>query len=167
MMHELTTWATRHHVSHEALRELFGLFAPETPDPGGAGSESRAQSEIRLSTPGLKTALWRNNKGACKDETGRLIRYGLGHESPKLEKIWKSADLIGITPIQITPRHVGYTLGVFTAVEVKKPGWSAPKNDHERAQATFLADVARYGGLAMFATSAAHYQEWVTKWRNV
>jgi hypothetical protein len=70
--------------------------------------------------------MWRNNSGASTDETGRLIRYGLGNDSAQLNAEIKSSDLIGITPTLIEPHMVGYWLGVFTAYEVKPSGWKMP-----------------------------------------
>ena len=73
------------------------------------------------------------------DQTGRLIRFGLGNESPALNKVWKSSDLIGILPVLVQPSHVGKTLGVFLAVETKKPGWRlTPGDKRGQAQAAFL-----------------------------
>jgi len=59
-----------------------------------------------------------------------------------------SSDLIGLTPVKITPDHVGRQLAVFTAVEVKnKRGRVTPE------QARFLEFVTQQGGLAGVARS--------------
>jgi len=166
MIDDLSQWAARWSIPPAAMREFSNLFT-RLPDVPQGGSESRVQSELRLITQQLNAPLWRNNNGACKDDTGRLIRYGLGHDSKALSEVWKSSDLIGITPITITARHVGYQIGVFTAVEVKKPGWKKPSNAHERAQEAFLASVKSFGGLAMFATEAKTFKDMVEQWRNV
>lgn len=115
-------------------------------------SEAAAQSQIRLAAAQQGITLWRNQSGACYDDTGRLIRYGLANDSAQLNRRLKSSDLIGITPILIEPRHLGHRVGVFTAVEVKHPGWKRPGNDRERAQAEFIRIVREKGGLAGFAT---------------
>ena len=116
-------------------------------------SEAAAQSQIRLAAAQQGITLWRNQSGACYDDTGRLIRYGLANDSAQLNRRLKSSDLIGITPMLIEPRHLGRVVGVFTAVEVKHPGWKRPGNDRERAQAEFIRIVREKGGLAGFATS--------------
>ena len=116
-------------------------------------SEAAAQSQIRLAAAQQGITLWRNQSGACYDDTGRLIRYGLANDSAQLNRRLKSSDLIGITPILIEPRHLGCRVGVFTAIEVKHPGWKRPGNDRERAQAEFIRIVREKGGLAGFATS--------------
>ncbi len=97
--------------------------------------------------------IWRNNSGACTDETGRLIRYGLGNDSAQLNAQIKSSDLIGITPTLITPAMVGYSLGVFTAYEIKPSGWTLrPSDARGLAQQRFHAIVREACGFAGFVT---------------
>jgi len=97
----------------------------------------------------------RNNSGACVDETGRLVRYGLGNISKKHQRISASSDLIGITQVVITPEMVGKTLGVFTAIEVKKEDWNPEKklDKHETSQCNFLTWVKSLGGIASFCNN--------------
>jgi len=117
-------------------------------------SEAELQQQVRLEAARRGTPLWRNNNGACFDETGRLIRYGLGNDSAKLSKVWKSSDLIGIYPVMITPAHVGMTLGVFYAAEVKHPGWHlTPGDKRAQAQSAFGQTVIEHGGIFRFLTS--------------
>lgn len=98
--------------------------------------------------------IWRNNSGACTDDTGRLVRYGLGNDSAQLNAVIKSSDLIGITPTLITPAMVGYTLGVFTAYEIKPSGWhQTPGDKRASAQARFHDIVRAACGYAGFVTS--------------
>ena len=92
-------------------------------------NEAVVQQQVQLAMARLGAQIWRNNSGACTDDTGRLIRYGLGNSSAALNAAIKSSDLIGITPVQIQPYHVGQTFGVFTAIEVKKPGWHLTPGD--------------------------------------
>ena len=82
----------------------------------------------------------RNNSGALPDRTGRVVRYGLGNVSKTYTDKVKSSDLIGITKVVITPSMVGKTLGVFTAVEVKKEDWDEGKkfDTREIAQNNFI-----------------------------
>lgn len=157
-MQTVTQWAARHGVSGQALDELLSIIDPGrvmTPD-ATYDSESQVQSILRVTAPKYGCSLWRNNNGASIDETGRHIRFGLGNDSKKLSEVWKSSDLIGITPM--TSTAVGQTFGVFTAVEVKKPGWKKPSNKREIAQEAFLRTVRSMGGIGMFAQSVDDYR---------
>jgi len=114
-------------------------------------SEAARAAEIRLAAGRAGVPLWRNNNGGCTDQTGRLIRFGLGHESAALSARWKSSDLIGILPVVVQPYHVGQTLGIFLAVETKKPGWHLTAGDKRgHAQAAFLESVRGFGGIGGF-----------------
>lgn len=116
-------------------------------------SEMNLQQRLRVLASQHGTPLLRNNSGACRDETGRLIRYGLGNDSARLNAEFKSSDLIGIWPMVVTPQMVGSTIGVFFAVEVKAPGWKMrPGDKRAQAQANFGMWVTQHGGLFMFAT---------------
>ena len=97
-------------------------------------NETSVSQRIRLAhCEATNGQIWRNNVGACTDNTGRQIRYGLGNDSAQLNAAVKSSDLIGITPTLITPDMVGYWLVVFTAYEVKRPGWRMPTPIEGRA----------------------------------
>lgn len=117
-------------------------------------SEAAIQQQIRLAAAKRGGALLRNNVGACMDKTGRLIRYGLGNDSAALNRKFKSSDLIGVLPVTITGDMVGQTIGVFWAVECKKPGWRlTPGDERAQAQAKFGQWVHKMGGRFCFATS--------------
>lgn len=106
------------------------------------------------------TRIWRQNVGmavAGKAEwmkSGRVIRVEAGDcvvrkARPFHAGLCKgSSDLIGITPVVITPDMVGRTLGVFTALEVKKPGGCATDE-----QSNFLDQILKLGGFAGVARS--------------
>jgi len=100
--------------------------------------EAKVQNDIRLELARGNTRLWRNNTGALKDATGRLVRYGLCPGS---------SDLIGLRQVVVTPDMVGQTLAVFTAIEVKDRGRPTPE------QQAFIAMVQQAGGLAGIARS--------------
>lgn len=119
-------------------------------------SEASVQAEIRVKSGILGAPLWRNNSGAVTTDDGRHVRFGLGNDSAKLNKVWKSSDLIGITPVRSTA--IGQIFGVFTALECKHLGWHAPKNDRERAQLSFLETVNAYGAIGRFVTSLEEYE---------
>jgi hypothetical protein len=117
--------------------------------------EIALQSHIRLAvSEHLGGVVWRNNVGACQDKTGRVIRYGLCNESAALNERIKSSDLIGIVPTVIQPHHVGHRIGVFTAIECKKPGWHQTPGDKRAAAQGAYHDIVRsHGGRAGFAAS--------------
>lgn len=141
-------WAIRHGVTGAALADLATLFAPPVRLPADGTSEQRIQAELRLEAARRGCALWRNNSGATTDDKGRTVRYGLANDSKRFNEKFKSSDLIGITPVT----HAGFTFGVFTAVEVKRPGWRYTGTDREVGQNNFLTTVAGLGGIARFAT---------------
>jgi len=121
-------------------------------------SEAAVAAQIRILAGQRGIALFRNNSGAMTDQTGRLIRFGLGNESPSLNARWKSSDLIGLLPVVVQPSHVGKTLGVFLAVETKKPGWRlTPGDKRGQAQAAFLQSVRGFGGVGGFCCTAEDF----------
>lgn len=149
-------WAMRHGISTVALHELLSVITPTRgipPEPAASRfqSEAAVQADLQIEASRRGGELWRNNNGALKDETGRLIRYGLGNTSAAISSEFKSSDLIGIFPRMITPDMVGSVIGQFAAVEVKKPGWKKPSDDREHAQARFLSTVVALGGYGRFA----------------
>ena len=95
-----------------------------------APSEQAIRSDIRL-TLGLDpdVVLWRNNVGLLDRPSGGRVRYGLAVGS---------SDLIGI----ITTLFDGCRVGRFLALEVKRPGERATKD-----QLLFLHLVQARGGV--------------------
>lgn len=153
----LDQWAMRHNVSFAALLELQQLFFPAAlasePDPEGR-LEGYAQSLIRREAPRRGWLLFRNNVGAYRPEgSKRFIRYGLANDSAQMNEAVKSADLIGLRPVLITPAHVGTTIGQFVSIEAKHPGWK-PGEDakREKAQFAWAGLIRSKGGLAVFST---------------
>lgn len=118
--------------------------------------ETQVQAEVRLAYAakgGVK--LWRNNSGAFKDATGRVVRYGLGNESPAISKVLKSADLIGWRTVTITPDMIGQQVAVFLSIECKREGWKPSDTDErETAQRRWANEVNRAGGEARFISDA-------------
>jgi hypothetical protein len=122
--------------------------------------EAAVQTHTRLELARLGALVWRNNVGACTDDTGRLIRYGLGNDSAQLNRAIKSSDLIAVVPFTITPEMVGRTIGVFAAVECKKPGWHlTPGDQRGQAQAKFISLVRSVGGIGGFVTDPTQVHE--------
>lgn len=72
----------------------------------------------------------------------RAVRYGLAVGS---------SDLIGITPVKITPDMVGKTVGVFTGVEVKLDKNGKYKETAE--QKKFGNFIEKNGGFYILADS--------------
>lgn len=105
-------------------------------------SEAAIQAKIQLSLSTGNTRLFRNNCGQCNID-GRVIRYGVG--SPG------ASDLIGIHTVTVTPEMVGQKIGVFTAIEVKRPKNSKTGDN----QAKFLAQIEAMGGIAGRARSVS------------
>ena len=154
----LTEWAARWGIPRAALDELL-LTTYQPPVVSGLSGELAVQQLIRAEAPALGCWLARNNSGACVDDSGRQVRYGLGNDSAKLNAVLKSSDLIGITPV--TDPVSSHRYGVFTAVEVKAPGYRGPRTKHDMAQARFHLLVQQHGGLAGFASDIEHYRELV------
>lgn len=152
----LYQWAIDHRVPLDAIKDLqrrMGLEAPaEMPRgvPVGA-SEAWAQSAVRLEASKAGWRLWRNNVGAFQDSTGRWVRYGLANDSAALSSRVKSADLVGIKPVLVTPQLIGQTLGVFVSREIKAPGWRYTATEREVAQARWISIVTSLGGDAAFS----------------
>lgn len=59
-----------------------------------------------------------------------------------------SSDLIGWTPVKITPDMVGREVAVFTAIEVKTKGGRSTKD-----QRAFISQIKESGGIAGIARS--------------
>ena len=137
-------------VTRAEREGLADLIAPAT-DAGGNG-EAMVQSRIRLRAAQLGYGLWRNNVGVLPDRNGRPVRYGLANDSAKLNKAIKSADLIGIRPVKITPDMVGHIIGQFVSLEVKPANWRYSGNDRELAQSKWMQIVTALGGHAKFIT---------------
>lgn len=143
----LDAWAARWGIPLAALVDLRASFTDGTLRPTGV-SETAVQQAIRIDACKNGARLWRNNVGACATEDGRQIRYGLANDSPRINRAIKSSDLIGITPMVIA----GQTVGVFTSVEVKRPGWKYRGTTREQAQRAWLELVVSFGGIARFST---------------
>lgn len=108
--------------------------------------------------------VWRNNNGAVDyvDEYGntRHVRYGLGNDSAQINSVIKSSDLIGITPVLITPVLYGQVLGVFTALECKPSTWSMqPGDKRAKAQLKFHDIVRDHGGFAGFVNDPSQIHD--------
>lgn len=156
-MNNLHEWARRWNVPLEMFRDLqitLGTYTPPLPAeaPGAGKSEAWAQSVVRLEASEKGVKLFRNNVGVLEDKTGRPVRYGLGNDSPKMNEVIKSGDLIGIRPVVILPHHVGHTFGQFVSREIKAPNWQYTGGGREPAQLAWANLINANGGDAAFAT---------------
>lgn len=100
--------------------------------------ESPIQRDIRAKLGELKLPFFRYQVGLFYSERGTPLKIGVEGVS----------DLIGIIPYTIRPEDVGRTIGVFAALEVKKP-----KGALRKAQGPFLHMVNRMGGIAAVVRS--------------
>ncbi len=104
-------------------------------------SETRIQSEILLEASRRGMRLFRNNVGKYQDARGSWIAYGVGGNG--------AGDLIGWTPVVITPDMVGQVVAVFTSVEVKTPTGRVRPD-----QQVWCDAVNKAGGRGVVARSA-------------
>lgn len=144
----LIEWALKWNIAPDALKELahtcmhFG-------DEENTKPEAAVQREVRLEAARLDKLLFRNNRGAGKMESGNFVRYGLANDSKKLGDAVKSADLIGIEKVVITPEMVGHFIGRFLSVEVKSGNWRYTGTPEEVAQVSWATTINAYGGRAI------------------
>ena len=133
--------------------------------------EQGIQNMIRIFMSGIGITNWRNNTGtgwvgkASRITKNCTVRLEPGDVVIKNARPLRaglcrgSSDIIGITPVYITPDHVGTTLGVFTAVEVKTETGRPSKE-----QLTFLQAVEKAGGYAGIAKSNDDISEIVNRY---
>lgn len=123
--------------------------------------EGLATQGVRIAASLLGARVFRNNAGGCKDDTGRLIRFGLGNDGTKATKDLKFGDYVGFTQVVITPDMVGKTVAVFTNLEIKPVGAmqatlqkASALGSRENLQWETSNYVKESGGFAGFVTDA-------------
>ena len=169
MMYE--EWLRRYPEAAQALTQVTAMCKPGESDGERAyDDEAGAQQNARFAIGRAGGLVWRNNVGATPAKVDahcpkchfhfeikqRIIRYGLCNDSPQLNAIFKSSDLIGVMPRLITQQMVGSTIGQFIAVEVKTPDWVYKNKGREVQQQAFLTLVANKGGNAQFSTGEVY-----------
>jgi hypothetical protein len=152
----LNDWLARWQIPAAAAAELHAALV-DVPSllalTGGPQSEQGIQAAVRLEASQHGGRLWRNNVGAMFDQDkGTFMRFGLCNESEAINRKFKSADLIGLRPVTITPAHVGRTLGLFMSREIKHAGWKYTGSPREEAQLRWAQMIVGLGGDAGFAT---------------
>lgn len=148
----LTEWLQEHgrFLTAEARTDLHRVFNAPVPATLGDGvdmGETAMVSRIRLEASRYGYHLWRNNSGAGYMKDGRFIRWGLANDSPQVNAIVKSSDLIGVGP-----------RGQFVAREVKRGDWKYTGTPRERAQKAFIDLVNAKGGDAQFVTGEGSFK---------
>lgn len=149
----LTDWAIRWNIPHAALDDLARTLGAQTVPQQDGVSETAVQQRVRLKASRNGARLFRNNVGVLRDERGVPVRYGLANDSKQMNENMKSSDLIGITPVVITPAHIGHTVGAFTSYEIKRQDWKYRGDKRETAQLAWLTLVNKLGGIGRFLTS--------------
>lgn len=150
----LNKWAQDHNITPAAMRALRLLLqAGYTNGDNVEGmSETAVDQRVCLEASRRGARLFRNNKGACINEYGNFMRFGLCNTTKKQGAELRSSDRVGIVPYVVRPYDVGRVLGIFWAVEMKKQGWKFnPHDEHEEGQQKFLNLILSLGGFAQFA----------------
>lgn len=111
-------------------------------------TEKDVERTLILHASQCGATIFKNNVGKLRDERGNIVTFGLCKGS---------SDLIGWTPITITPDMVGKKIAVFTAVEVKldKHG----KYQATKEQKQFINVVRNNGGFAGVADCKKDLEE--------
>lgn len=132
-------------------------------------SEHTIMHRIMLAVSRAGTVIWRNNVGTAWAGQATVARRPMQvmlqpgdavvrQARPLHAGLCKgSSDLVGLTPVVVAQRHVGTTLGVFTAIEVK----SGTKATEE--QKNFIRHVLKLGGLAGVARDETQAAEIISR----
>ena len=155
---KLSEWAKKWAIPQEAMDE-FTAIAGMLPEPRITDGvlEADVQARIKLEASQLGLRLFRNNSGAFTDGYGNFVRFGVANESDKINKVFKSSDLLGIRTIHIKPKHVGLKLGQFMARETKRESWFYRGTEIEEAQLNFINFINTMGGDAAFCNSEGSF----------
>jgi len=109
--------------------------------------EAPTVKRVLLEASRIGARLFRNNRGLFKTLDGkRKVRAGIEANG--------ASDCVGIIPVKITQEMVGATIGAGLWVEVKRPDWKKPRDEHERKQENFINKMNELGGIAFFITDA-------------
>ena len=122
-------------------------------------SEAEVSDDVIIEASKYNLKLFRNNSGSFINPRGVPVRFGLGNVSKRFNKLMKTSDYIGWTPVTITPEMVGKTVAVFTALEIKEDGWKYSGDEREAAQKKFIDLVKSSGGIASFIKNVAQVKQ--------
>lgn len=152
----LAEWAAQWSVPAAAMADLqarLGMLDAAAPDAVPGLSEAAVQTRARVQASRLGFRVWRNNVGAGYSEEGQFMRWGLANDSAHVNRVIKSADLIGCRPFVVQAHDVGRLVGQFVSYEVKHADWKYAGTEREKAQANWAALICSLGGDAKFITS--------------
>lgn len=154
-MSHINQWALRWGVRPEAIQELYLALGldhdiPPAGDLPPMTNEASVLQGARILASRAGGRLWRNNVGAGVLDNGSHVRWGLANDSAAINRTIKSADLIGILPVLVTPQHVGHVIGQFWSVETKAPGWRYTATEREQGQLRWATLIESQGGRASF-----------------
>ena len=150
MLHEWAlAWGVPLAALHDLERRMGLLYDPQLA-PSTGRSEAAVQANVRVEASRKGAKLFRNNVGALRDERGVPVRYGLANDTPAMNRVIKSADLIGWETITVTPEMVGTRVARFLSVECKEEGWRFTASQREQAQKAWATMVIAGGGRALF-----------------
>lgn len=154
-MTQLNEWQLKNDVSDEAMMQLREIFLHQSDhhETETDDDEAAVMASCRVTASAMGGRLWRNNVGAGWLDNGAYMRWGLANDSKRLNRLFKSSDLIGIVPIRITPEMVGHVIGQFWSVECKRPLWKYDGESRDAEQLRWLEIVTALGGRAEFNNS--------------
>lgn len=98
--------------------------------------------------------------GSALVPSARPVALGLSY--PNGDPVVGTPDLIGWTPVTITPEMVGRTLPVWTGVETK----ASSGGRRREGQINFVQQVQKAGGIAGFASSPGQALEIIDAWKR-
>ncbi|NDD54355.1 hypothetical protein EBZ39_10845 [bacterium] len=119
-------------------------------------TETDIMRQMRVTASKLGARLFRNHVGLSYTKDGRPMRHGLGNGT---------SDLIGLIPVEVTPDMVGKKVGIFFAVEVKKPKVYTKKK-HLEEQVHFLEFVCQNGGVGVMCDSTTAVEEIINNYKR-
>lgn len=125
-------------------------------------AEQHLRKAVLTAISGLGARLFRVNTGlawAGKAEVHGTTVFIRDAYPVRMGLVEGGSDLVGWTPVVVTPDMVGERVAVFTAIELKV-GKTATTEDQDR----FLARVAEAGGAATVARSVGDAVDLVRAW---
>ena len=129
-------------------------------------SQTKRMNSLMMALSAVGPRLFRQNTGLGW-AGNKIVRYPNGDVLIKKARPLRaglcvgSSDLIGWTPVTVTPEMVGRTIAVFTAVEDK-----AEDGRETQEQERFRSAVTRSGGLAIVARDTHSAVLAVTGWKE-
>ena len=115
-------------------------------------NEGGIQNTIRMFLSNIGVLNWRNNTGQAWVGNAKKLPNGdvlIKNARPFRAGLCKgSSDIIGLTPVFITPDMLGKTIGVFTSIEVKTKTGRVTEE-----QQLFINTIKINGGFAGIARS--------------